>query len=200
MPRKRERKTDNYYGVFPERLRKIMEEHETTQQELADYLGKSRQAIGYYADGSSSPDWETLSALARYFGVSSDWLLGLSDIKSMNITIKAMCQYTGLSEDVISVLTGMSDADIKTVNFMIASYPFKTLISYMTMFLETRNVISDVKSLPEDTLKQMEQYLDGTAYAIISRGELRAMYEREAKEAFQRIFYSDMGSVSLGDT
>lgn len=104
MPRKRETKSEDFYSAFPERLRTIMQEHETTQQELADYVGKSRQAIGYYADGSSSPDWKTVVSLARYFGVSTDWLLGATDIQSTNIDIQQICEYLGLSEQAVAFL------------------------------------------------------------------------------------------------
>lgn len=104
MPRKRETKSADFYSAFPERLRAIMQEHETTQQELAEYVGKSRQAIGYYADGSSSPDWKTIVSLARYFGVSTDWLLGVTDVQSTDIDIQQICEYLGLSEQAITFL------------------------------------------------------------------------------------------------
>lgn len=198
MPRKRERKTDGYYDIFPERLRKIMEERGTTQQELADHLGKSRQAIGYYTDGSSTPDWKTLAGLARYFGISADWLLGLSDVSSTNVTVKEMCKYTGLTEDVITMFSGMSDEDMQTINFMIMSYPFKTLVRYMTFFLSRRD-FAETKKLQEDDLKQVELSLVGTRYTIVDQGELLEIYRNEAVEAFQRIFYSDVKTISLKD-
>lgn len=198
MPRKRKTKSDNYYDVFPVRLRQIMEETDTTQQDLADYIGKSRQAIGYYADGSSSPDWKALSSLAMYFGVSSDWLLGLSNTKSTNVTVQEICKQTGLCEDVMAIFTKMSHAEIETINFMVTSSPFKTLISYMTSFFAVRNT-PDTKSLPEKDLNKVEEYLKGTSYTIIHRGELKRICEREATEAFKRIFYSDAKHISLKD-
>ena len=47
-----------------------------TQQEVADYLGISRQAYSNYEAGKREPDFETLLKLGEYFGCSVDYLLG----------------------------------------------------------------------------------------------------------------------------
>ena len=47
-----------------------------TQQEVADYLGISRQAYSNYEAGKREPDFETLLKLGEYFGCSVDCLLG----------------------------------------------------------------------------------------------------------------------------
>lgn len=47
-----------------------------TQQEVADYLGISRQAYSNYEAGKWEPDFETLLKLGEYFGCSVDYLLG----------------------------------------------------------------------------------------------------------------------------
>lgn len=46
-----------------------------TQQEMADYLGITRQAYCNYEAGKRSPDNGTLFKLAEYFDVSLDFLL-----------------------------------------------------------------------------------------------------------------------------
>ena len=47
-----------------------------TQQEIADYLGISRQAYSHYEAGKREPDFETLLKLGEYFDCSVDYLLG----------------------------------------------------------------------------------------------------------------------------
>lgn len=66
---------EDYAKVFPRRLRELMEEKGTTQQQLADHIHKQRQTVSLYCDGSSSPDWETLASIAKYFSVSVDYLV-----------------------------------------------------------------------------------------------------------------------------
>ena len=98
MSRKKNARSDDYNAAFPTRLREIMAEKNKTQQDVANAIGKTRQAVGYYTDGSSSPDWKTLVELSRYFDVSVDWLLGRTNARINDETVKIVCNYTGLSE------------------------------------------------------------------------------------------------------
>ena len=61
-----------------ENLTAIRKESHATQQEVADYLGISRQAYGNYESGKREPDYETLLKLGEYFNCSIDYLLGSS--------------------------------------------------------------------------------------------------------------------------
>ena len=83
MPRKKMTHNEDYYSAFPTRLRAIMEEKNLTQQDIATAIGKTRQAVGYYADGSSSPDWKTIVKLSEFLSVSTDFLLGRSNVRSV---------------------------------------------------------------------------------------------------------------------
>lgn len=47
-----------------------------TQQDVADFLGISRQAYSNYEAGKREPDFETLLKLGEYFNCSVDYLLG----------------------------------------------------------------------------------------------------------------------------
>lgn len=62
---------------FAARLKKLREEHRMTQEDLANYLKITRQAVGNYEQGSRFPkDEYILNALADLFNVSLDYLLG----------------------------------------------------------------------------------------------------------------------------
>lgn len=50
-----------------------------TQQELATKIGVSRSAIGMYENGEREPDFETLEAIADFFNVDMDYLMGRSN-------------------------------------------------------------------------------------------------------------------------
>lgn len=65
--------------MFPKRLKYLRNEKGLSQQNMADYLGISRQGYGKYEDGKSEPDHKTLVKLANYFNVTTDYLLGKSD-------------------------------------------------------------------------------------------------------------------------
>lgn len=102
MPRKRneqKKNTENYNKAFPTMMRQLVEK--TTQAELAAYLSKTRQAITYYCDGSSSPDWETLAKIADFFDVSTDYLLGRTVDPSRT---PCAADELGLSAETINVI------------------------------------------------------------------------------------------------
>lgn len=74
-------------AIFGRRLKELREKHNLTQEELAKNIKKSRSTIAGYETESKEPDFKTLVLLARYFKVSTDWLLGEDESKEQtNIT------------------------------------------------------------------------------------------------------------------
>ncbi len=59
------------------RLAELRRAHGLSQEELAEKLGVSRQAVSKWERAESSPDTDNLIALARLYGVTLDVLLGL---------------------------------------------------------------------------------------------------------------------------
>ena len=52
-----------------------------SQQKLAIDIGIDQTSISNYETGKTFPQLEALAAYAKYFGVSMDYLLGLTDVK-----------------------------------------------------------------------------------------------------------------------
>ena len=63
------------------RIKDLREDSDKTQQELADYLGTSSQHYGKYELGHAEIPFERAIALAKYYGVSLDYLAGLTNSK-----------------------------------------------------------------------------------------------------------------------
>lgn len=59
------------------KIAELRKKRGVTQQELGDSLGVSYQTVSKWENGVTMPDITMLPALARYFGVSVDALLGL---------------------------------------------------------------------------------------------------------------------------
>ena len=60
---------------FQERLERLRRERGLSQEALAEVVGVTRQAVQKWESGASRPDMENLTALARYFGVTLDYLI-----------------------------------------------------------------------------------------------------------------------------
>lgn len=97
----KESRFKGYDNVFSTRLRELMKKNRITQQQLSEKVDCSRQAISQYMDGSNAPNIDKLYNIARYFNVSADYLMGLSDFASTDTDITAICEYTGLSENAV---------------------------------------------------------------------------------------------------
>ena len=65
--------------TFNERLKELRLEKGLSQEQLAKETDLSRSAIGFWENGQRVPSALAIITLAKYFGVSADYLLGLSD-------------------------------------------------------------------------------------------------------------------------
>ena len=65
---------------FKERLKELRTTRGYSQVSLADALGVSKSIIGAYETGDRMPSREALEALADFFNVDIDYLLGKQDI------------------------------------------------------------------------------------------------------------------------
>ncbi len=64
---------------FAQRLAELMKESGLTQRLLELETGIPNQTISAYLSGKRSPSAITLGKLAKYFDVSPDYLIGISD-------------------------------------------------------------------------------------------------------------------------
>lgn len=64
---------------YRRRLRDLREDHDKTQQDIADVLGTSQTMYARYERGANELPVRHLVKLAEYYQVSADYLLGRSD-------------------------------------------------------------------------------------------------------------------------
>ena len=92
--------------IFGKRLEQLLIEKEISQGEMAKAMNCSRQSINFYILGKRNPDIALAGRMARYLGVSCDYLVGLSDIrqdKSANLTADQL----GLADETMKFLAGL---------------------------------------------------------------------------------------------
>ena len=70
--------------VFIFRLRKLLEQNNITQKELSLRIGVRDVTVSRYFSGQRIPRTDVIVSIANYFKVSTDYLLGISDIKNPN--------------------------------------------------------------------------------------------------------------------
>lgn len=62
--------------IVAERIKMLRQDQDKTQKEIADILGTTRSAYSNYENEVSQIPLDILSALADYYHVSVDYLLG----------------------------------------------------------------------------------------------------------------------------
>ena len=177
---------DNYNSVFAKRLRELIESTGVSQAELANSVSVTRQAINSYTLGNTVPNSDVLTDIAKYFDVSSDYLLGLIDIKSNDTTIKSICEETGLSD--------------KSVNLLIYLNRIKKLEKEARTLLAkdtNRNLVRESDYFDCESSNKLFSYLD-----IINYFTENVTYYWNGMEILRRIatvnIYGDEDDSSIG--
>ncbi len=68
--------------MIGKQLKELRKEANLTQEQLADILNITHHAISSYERNITSPSDETKIAIANYFKVSVDYLLGITKVKA----------------------------------------------------------------------------------------------------------------------
>ena len=67
---------------FGSRLRELLHERNISQKDFAREMGIAPSTAGNYVNGLREPDYELLKRIARFFHVSTDFLLGVENEKA----------------------------------------------------------------------------------------------------------------------
>ncbi len=65
--------------TFGEKVRNLREDADLNQTKLGFLLGMSQRKISYIECGKYEPSIDDIVAICRFFAVSADFMLGLSD-------------------------------------------------------------------------------------------------------------------------
>ena len=115
--------------MLGERIANLRKEKKASQEELADVLCTSRQAISKWERGESYPDIDRLKDLAAYFGVSIDYLLGY-DLESVSVN--------GFIERIKKCIeNARCDIGVDEIRLMVSKYADHfVLLFYVLMYLQ----------------------------------------------------------------
>lgn len=69
-------------NIFAERLSSLRKEHRISQKEASAYFGISQALLSHYENGIRQCNIEFVVKAAGFYGVSTDYLLGISEAKT----------------------------------------------------------------------------------------------------------------------
>ncbi len=106
--------------MLAKKLKQLRKEQKLTQRQLAGRFGVTQQAIAKWEAGYALPEPDTIARIAKFFGVTTDYLLGMMDaatnlgpVSSVRIigTVRAGYNAFALEEDLGSAIAGVKDAE-----------------------------------------------------------------------------------------
>lgn len=71
---------------FSEILKRLRKSHNLTQAELGKNVWLSKAVISKYENGLGYPTFDALIRIANFFGVTTDYLLGVSKGKTIDVS------------------------------------------------------------------------------------------------------------------
>ena len=84
------------YCEFGENLKALRKQRNLTQADLGIHIGLSKAVISKYENGLGYPTFDILIRFSKFFGVTTDYLLGVEQNKTINVS--------GLTDSQIDIL------------------------------------------------------------------------------------------------
>lgn len=158
--------------AFANRLNEELEEKNIDQEDFANMIGISTGALSKYRNGKGFPQANALYKMAKNFNCSTDYLLGLSNLKSPKEDIKTVHKLTGLSDKAIEIMKEQIELDneareinsansiyadgIKTINYLIENeqkyFLFKQLYNFLWFDKEHKDLVDKkVEAIDDNT-------------------------------------------------
>jgi len=155
--------------LFVKRLCMCLDEKGKNASDLVRGTKISKSSISGYIIGKQKPSIIQIKKIANFFGVSSDYLLGLSNVKSTNEDVKTVHKLTGLSDEAIIELKKQYKMAIETdyehiypmfkrgisaINYLIANEEkynlFKSLANFIWFDTNNKELLEEQRKVVDD--------------------------------------------------
>lgn len=126
------------------RIGQLRVEKGETQRELAIAIGVEKDTINRWESAKRGIKAQDIAKLAQHFNVSADYLLGISEIATVNADIKMIHDYTGLSTKAIKNLRALSFKKDKD-RYLLGGFTVNddcTPISFLDRVLSDKELLS----------------------------------------------------------
>ncbi|ADU26049.1 helix-turn-helix domain-containing protein [Ethanoligenens harbinense] len=197
-----ERKNEN--RIFAKHLRELLDNAGHTQQDVADYVGVTRQAVAQWKDGKTIPDINNFRALARFFEVPYEYLIGdtesrvrehfdLADTLGLSdAAIHALQSYRREQLDEDSQPTCITQSEI--ISRILADKNFWRFLGDLQGSIQKHKQAHDREmretadqSMPTGASQELVREARQTGYEILSNKELSDFYAYRAETTIRNI-------------
>ena len=142
---------NNMISSFSERLKELRAEKGIRSEDAAEVFGVSRATLSAYEMGKSVPDLNVLNKMADFYGVSTDYICGRTNVKK---SLQADTSSVKLSQSDVNKISELSDSETVGLSLLINSAQFKKMVKalagcYISAFyLDYYNERESKRSIP----------------------------------------------------
>lgn len=175
MAKSKKSANEKYKAPFATAIRSLMVENGTTQDDLADNIGKTRQTVSQYVNGISEPGYDTLVKIADYFDVSTDFLLGRTQDKNR---LPSAIDQLGISDSVAEWLKSLAKKSVSdsaftsNANHILENRTFQGLVHNLRIYEEALKAKKTydylMQQICHDDFKKMRKTLWSKINSIVS--------------------------------
>ena len=154
---------------FANNLIQLMDSTGTKQHQLANAIGVTRQTISQYQAGTVEPKMAAFLAIAEYFNVSTDYLLGRTRTPAPDDHLQEIYQRYGLTDETLSTFAGWKVPDrpfnsnaekLEVVNALCTTENGIHLLEFIALFLfeepvQDATVDSQSRLFPDRKVQQI---------------------------------------------
>lgn len=174
------------------KIRELRKKRGVTQEQLAQSIGVSFQAVSKWENGIALPDITLVTVLASYFGVSTDELLDFS-LKELEQKVKIICEEAyEYRESDPTKCREILEAGLK-------QYPENDVILNNLLYVVTDpdETISIASALIHNTVQSDVKYdaFRFLAYAYKKKGDLKSA--AAAVEQIPEIYFTKLTEVAF---
>lgn len=185
---------------FKDRIKMLREEANMSITKLASEFEKSEAAIRAWEIGRTKPDVDTLVKLSQYFRCSTDYILGISDGKT--IEKDALVNDLGINDQNIDLLRLLKSVLIDEDNTISVSEVFNALLGhrlFLSFLLNYSNLIAswvDTTPISNDDLDALvdeNRHIEEKGAVIIRKSEFisykLSQLQQNANDALEEILF-----------
>lgn len=182
-------------------LREAIDNSRMTREQIADKVQCDTSSITKYYNGDRYPKTDVIIKLAKLFNVSTDYLLGVTDVATTDKDLKFVCDYTGLDEKSINFfhfnnsikeMTNFNEEAIEFLQFLISKIHYTPSFS-----INIYDVRANTTVLVEAYEKSIKKRKNG--FAFLSEDEIADFNNLSNNEKIQFLLNDKDSEVELDD-
>lgn len=168
------------YNTLGDRIKERRQSLCLSQAELAQQLHCTQAALSQYENGNREPGLQELKQIALVLNTSTDYLLGVTHIRTVDADIKLIGNYLGLTEEAISILhdfywdyKGKVEKDYIQSEVSLQSGTVPGDEGYEEDF---QHIMNGLNIDLHDYMKFINEFITSSAFKIVSRKLCNNLY------------------------